>query len=292
MCCCAFRAGGLQTVRPFCIMILIHLSDLHFGRLASRAVVEDLQEEVRRQAPDLVVISGDLTQRARPRQFRAARAFLEALPAPVLVVPGNHDVYPWWHPLSRLVRPLARYRRYISDNLRPSFVSDEVAVLGLNTAHGATIKGGRLAAEDLAFLQTFFAAVPPATVRILVIHHHLMQLQAVGPHDVARGARQALEAAAEAGVEFILCGHLHVAHVEPAEVQPRGHRLVIVSAGTATSSRGRSPHRNKNFYNVIRIEREAVQIEERCYEPTLRRFVGFREHRFERTYLSSKFRCA
>lgn len=269
-------------------MVIVHLSDLHFGRLASGAVVEDLLVEVRRQRPDLVVVSGDLTQRARPRQFRAARAFLEALPAPTLVVPGNHDVYPWWRPLSRLARPLARYRRYITDDLRPAFVHDAVAVLGLNTAHGATVKGGRLSAEDLAYLPTFFATVPPSAVRMLVIHHHLVQLQAVGPHDVARGARRALEAIARAGIEFILCGHLHVAHVEPVVVQPDGHRVVIVSAGTATSSRGRGPHRNRNFYNVLRIEADAVQVEERCYEPARRAFVDFRRHRFEREKLPGK----
>ncbi|BBM72688.1 metallophosphoesterase family protein [Rhodothermus marinus] len=269
-------------------MVIAHLSDLHFGRLASGAVVEDLLAEVRRQAPDLVVISGDLTQRARPRQFRAARAFLEALPATTLVVPGNHDVYPWWRPLSRLVRPLARYRRYITTDLRPSFVNDEVAVLGLNTAYGATVKGGRLTAEDLAYLQAFFATVPPSAVRMLVIHHHLVQLQAVGPHDVARGARRALEVIARAGIEFILCGHLHVAHVEPVVVQPDGHRVVIVSAGTATSSRGRGPHREKNFYNIIRIEKETVQVEEHCYEAATHRFIDFRQHRFSRKTLPRK----
>ncbi len=263
-------------------MVMVHLSDLHFGRLASKAVVEDMLAEVRCQAPDLVVISGDLTQRARPRQFRAARAFLEALPAPVLVVPGNHDVYPWWRPLSRLVRPLARYRRYITEELRPAFVNDQVAILGLNTAYGATVKGGRLAAEDLAYLQTFFAAAPSSAVRILVIHHHLVQLQAVGSHDVARGARRALNVIARAGIEFILCGHLHVAHVEPVVVQPDDHRVVIVSAGTATSSRGRGPHRNRNFYNVLRIEADTVQIEERYYDPAQRTFINFRQHRFEK----------
>lgn len=266
-------------------MVLVHLSDLHFGRLASKAIVEDLLREVRRQEPDLVVVSGDLTQRARPRQFRAAQAFLEALPAPVLVVPGNHDVYPWWRPLSRLMRPLARYRRYISSALRPSFVCDEVAVLGLNTAHGTTVKGGRFTAEDLRYLQMFFATAPPTAVRILVIHHHLVQLQAVGSHDVARGARQALEAAARAGVAFVLCGHLHMAHVEPVVVQPNGHALVIISAGTATSSRGRGLYRDKNFYNLMRIEKEGVTIEEHCHDPAYRRFVRFRTHYFGRSSL-------
>ncbi|WP_243664126.1 metallophosphoesterase family protein [Rhodothermus marinus] len=204
------------------------------------------------------------------------------------MVPGNHDVYPWWRPLSRLVRPLARYRRYITTDLRPSFVNDEVAVLGLNTAYGATVKGGRLTAEDLAYLQTFFATVPFSAMRMLVIHHHLVQLQAVGPHDVARGARQALEAVARAGVECILCGHLHVAHVEPVVVQPDGHRVIIVSAGTATSSRGRGPHRDRNFYNVLRIEAGAVQIEERCYDPAARRFIDFRQYCFAREKLPHK----
>ncbi|WP_237181700.1 metallophosphoesterase family protein [Rhodothermus bifroesti] len=262
-------------------MRLLHLSDLHFGRLASQTIVADLLAEARRQAPDLVVVSGDLTQRARPRQFQAARAFLEALPAPWLVVPGNHDVYPWWRPLSRLWRSLARYRHYITQSLRPSWVTDTIALLGLNTAHGATIKGGRLTTEDLTYLQTFFAAAPPQALRILVIHHHLVHLQDIGPHDVVRDARQALEAVAQAGIHVILCGHLHIAHVAPVLLQPQW-QLLVVSAGTATSSRGRGPHRHQNFYNLLEVTPQTLRIETYRYHPEARTFTLTQTQTFER----------
>jgi 3',5'-cyclic AMP phosphodiesterase CpdA len=262
-------------------MRLLHLSDLHFGRLASRTIVADLLAETHRQAPDLIVVSGDLTQRARPSQFRAAHAFLESLPAPWLAVPGNHDVYPWWRPLSRLWRPLARYHRYITRTLRPSWVTDTVAVLGLNTAYGSTIKGGRLTSADLTYLQTFFAAAPPQALRILVIHHHLVQLQAIGPHDVVREAQRALEAVTQAGVDVILCGHLHIAHIAPVFLQPN-HQLLVVSAGTATSSRGRGPHRRQNFYNLLHISSAGLRIETYRYQPPMRTFTLMQSATFER----------
>ena len=100
-------------------------------------------EHVAQLKPDLVVVSGDLTQRARIEQFKEARRFLDSLPSPQIVVPGNHDV-PLYDVLSRFARPLARYRRYITEDLEPFYADDEIAVLGLNTARSLTIKGGRI----------------------------------------------------------------------------------------------------------------------------------------------------
>ena len=119
---------------------LAHLSDLHFGRV-ERGVLDALRERLWQVQPDLVVVSGDLTQRARARQFREARAFLDTLPQPQLVVPGNHDV-PLYNVLARFLAPLAGYRRFVAEDVEPSFVDEEIAVLGLNTARSFTWKGG------------------------------------------------------------------------------------------------------------------------------------------------------
>ncbi|MDX1531927.1 MAG: metallophosphoesterase, partial [Rhodothermales bacterium] len=114
-------------------------------------------------------------------------------------------------------------------------------------------------------------------------HHHLVRLRALGPHDVARGAKRALEAAAQSGVELILCGHLHQSHVEHVEIDVElGHRLVIASAGTATSSRGRRSNRKVNFYNHICVWPEAFVVEERRFEPDSTAFEPERASRFER----------
>ncbi len=246
---------------------IAHLSDVHFGRIEHPGIVGALVEEINASAAGLVVVSGDLTQRARKRQFRAAAAMLEAFEPPVLVVPGNHDVYPWWRPLSRLVRPLDRFRRYIRDDLHPSFEAAGVAVMGLNSAIGHTVKGGRITKGQLRRLRAFFAAQPEPVFKVLAVHHHLSQLSAIGPHDVARNARRALEAASEAGVDLLLCGHLHVSHVEPVMVVPANHRIVIASAGTATSNRGRGLHSGVNFYNRICVFRQSFTIDERKFDP-------------------------
>ena len=96
---------------------IIHLSDLHFGRV-HRPALAPLAAAIERIKPDFIAISGDLTQRARPGQFREARAFLDALPAPYLVVPGNHDV-PLYNVVQRVLKPLAKYRRIVSTDLEP-----------------------------------------------------------------------------------------------------------------------------------------------------------------------------
>jgi len=127
--------------------VLAHLSDLHFGR-SEAAVVSSLVSALEKVRPDLIVISGDLTQRARPAQFREARAFLDALGAPTLVVPGNHDV-PLYNVLQRFFTPLGRYRRYIGRDTEPVYHDEEIAVVGVNTARAATFKGGRVAAGQL-----------------------------------------------------------------------------------------------------------------------------------------------
>jgi 3',5'-cyclic AMP phosphodiesterase CpdA len=254
-------------------MILAHLSDIHFGRIAYPEIVDGLVEEVNSSEVDLVVVSGDLTQRARPSQYRAARAMLDAFDPPTLVVPGNHDVYAWWRPATRVFDPLRRYRKYISDDLLPTFEGEGAAVLGINSAYGRTVKGGRIGSAALARIGSFFGKQPEDTFKVLVVHHHLMQIQALGSHDVARNAQQTLAQAAAVGVDLILCGHLHVSHIEPVELERLDHRLVIASAGTATSNRGRPPHHATNFYNRIEIRADAFVIEERRYDPEQHGFV-------------------
>jgi 3',5'-cyclic AMP phosphodiesterase CpdA len=263
-------------------MTIAHLSDLHFGRIAHDGIVDALVGEVNARADDLVVLSGDLTQRARPSEFEAARAMLSSLAPPTLVVPGNHDVYPWWRPVRRLWTPLRRFKRYVTEDLVPRFVRDGVAVLGISTAYGATIKGGRVRPSARRALRAFFGGTNEGLFKVLVVHHHLSTLRSLGVHDVARQARRTLDAAAETGVHLILCGHLHVSHVEPLQVVPGEHRIVVASAGTATSNRGRSDEGPINRYNVVTVSDDAFQIEERRFVPADGNFVEDRTTRFDR----------
>lgn len=254
---------------------LAHLSDVHFGRIRDQAIVDALVDEVNAAQVDAVLVSGDLTQRARRWQYQAAAAFLERFRAPVLVVPGNHDVYAWWYPAGRLGLPLRRYRRYITPDLTPTLDAPGVAILGVNSAHGWTVKGGRIGQRAQRMMQSYFGGEDEGRLRVLVVHHHLKRLVALGEHDVVRGSRKALELASTCKIDLILCGHLHRSTVEV--IDAHGHPIVVASAGTATSDRGREEVRTTNLYNQIRVEADSFTIEERRYDDEARCFVAERE---------------
>ena len=280
-------ARASQAVSPPGGFLVAHLSDVHFGRISDARVIDAIVADVNGAGPALVVVSGDLTQRARTREFQAARAMLDRFTAPVLVVPGNHDVRAWWHnPIDRLWRSSKRFRQFVSADVTPEFTAPGLAAFGLNSAHGWTIKGGRIRPEHVDEMSAFFDRQPAGAFRVLVVHHHLLLLEGLGDHDVSRGARRALEAAARARVDLILCGHLHTSHVAPVELAPAPgdvHRVVIASAGTATSDRGRGVDANVNFYNWIQVKPGGFTVCERRYDAGAHRFGDARQSSFERT---------
>ncbi len=268
---------------------IAHLSDVHFGKIAHPAIVGALIDDVNGGGVRLVALSGDLTQRARRREFAAAKGMIDAFGPPVVVVPGNHDVRAWWHdPLSRVWRSTSRFRRLISPVRVPVFTAPGVVAVGINSAHGLTVKGGRIRPEALQEMERVFAEAPPDAFRVLIVHHHLLQLTALGDHDVSRGARRALAVARRAGVDLVLCGHLHRSHVESIEVappsprDPDGYRLVVASAGTATSSRGRAENAGANFYNWIDVSADTFAVAERRFDPGTGTFAEVRRFEFVR----------
>ena len=130
------------------------MSDLHFGRVDA-TLIDPLIKVVASIKPDLVVVSGDLTQRARSVEFKAARNFLDELPSPQIVVPGNHDV-PLYNMAERMLRPLSKFRRYITSDLEPAYVDEEISVMGINTARSMVIKNGRINQEQIAAVHAQF----------------------------------------------------------------------------------------------------------------------------------------
>jgi 3',5'-cyclic AMP phosphodiesterase CpdA len=227
---------------------IVHLSDLHLGRV-DRVVVEALHGDVERARPDLVVVSGDLTMRARRAQFAAARRLLDQLPVPQLVVPGNHDV-PLYDVARRFIAPLGRYRAMIESDLSPTYLDEALAVRGINTARSTTADG-RVGRHEMIALQEWFAEAGGSRLRVLVAHHPFAPVAAGG--SVVGRHVEALAAAAEARVDLILGGHVHLGYAPDPLLTHRAlrHRMVVLVAGTATSTRRRG---EPNGYNVLRYE--------------------------------------
>jgi len=250
---------------------LVHLSDVHFGRVDA-AIIEPLIKTVSDLKPDVVVVSGDLTQRARSEQFREARAFLDRLPMPQIVVPGNHDV-PLYNVFSRFVQPLDRYRRYITNDLEPFYADDEIAVLGVNTARSLTFKGGRVNEGQVALMRRKLCPFDKNIVKIIVTHHPFDLPEGYNDSELVGRARMAMKTLADCGADVFIAGHLHVSHTGHTAKRYKigDHSALVVQAGTATSTRGRG---EANSFNVIRIEHPNITVERLEWQPAQTSFAG------------------
>ncbi|MEO8294039.1 MAG: metallophosphoesterase, partial [Gemmatimonadota bacterium] len=191
---------------------VIQISDLHFGTILE-PTIEPLVRHISALAPDLVITSGDLTQRARRDQFTDAKNFLARLPEPQMVIPGNHDV-PAYNLWRRLMEPLDRYKKMITPDLCPTFFDDEIAVVALNSARALVIKGGSLSEKQVNWaVEQFEKRSSSDQVRIVVAHHPFdipPRLQGV---DIIGGAEYAIHRFAQCGVDLFLGGHLHLVYV-------------------------------------------------------------------------------
>ena len=250
--------------------ILLQLSDLHFGRIDER-LLAPLVEAAASVKPDLVIVSGDLTQRARSKQFHAAKTFLNLLPGPQLIVPGNHDV-PMHNPIARFFYPLAGYRRHFSNDPEPSYQDEEIAVLGLNSSRSLTIQDGRLNDQQIERLVTVFGSVPHDITKILVCHHPFRLPPGAENHRVVGGAARVLAAMATCGADVVLSGHLHTTFVGCSALQDdgTGRTILLSQAGTATSTRLRGQEAS---FNVLRIRAKTIEFQPYVWETKQLGFV-------------------
>jgi len=263
---------------------IVHLSDLHFGRI-DPTIPPALLSAIVAAAPDLVVISGDLTQRARVVEFQAAAHFLAQLPTPRLVIPGNHDV-PLYNVLRRWLSPLERYRRFITNDLAPYFEDSEIAAVGVNTARALTFKDGRINRPQIVAAMRRFESCAKDVTRIVVTHHTFdaPEPDAGGQaaHKLVGRADMAMAGFLLAGVDIILSGHLHRSGVgATTERYPLpGRAALLIRAGTATSTRRRG---EVNAFNVIRIARPDIAVECMVWRPDEAKFALASAERFTRT---------
>jgi 3',5'-cyclic AMP phosphodiesterase CpdA len=258
---------------------IVHISDLHFGRIDPETI-EPLVQVIQELDPRIVAISGDLTQRARSVEFQQAREFLSRLPQPQVVVPGNHDIP--HHPLARFVRPLAKYKKHISEDLGPFYQDDEIAVLGINTARSLTTKYGRINTEQMRYIRARMCAAGPGVLKFLVTHHPFDLPANARPRDLVGRAEQAMERLAECGVDVLLAGHMHVSHAGHTSERYRidGYSALFVQAGTATSTRGRG---EPNSLNVLHAAPPDIVVERLSWSPQNRRFECVSKEAFHHT---------
>jgi 3',5'-cyclic AMP phosphodiesterase CpdA len=259
---------------------LVHLSDLHFGRI-DQTLIGPLVDVIEQLQPDLIAVSGDLTQRARREQFQAARAFLSALPVPQIVVPGNHDV-PLYNVPARFLHGLRRYRRYISADLEPFYADSEVVVLGLNTARSLTFKGGRINTAQIAHTQERLRPFGDEVIKIIVTHHPFDLPEQYARQALVGHAQMAMERWSGSRIDVFLAGHLHISHAGPTSlrINRSGRSAILVQAGTATSTRNRG---EVNAFNVIRIQPPEIIVERFTWQQERQIFIASAMNSFQRT---------
>lgn len=270
---------------------LLHVSDLHFGRHSVRAQVEGVERLIAEEKFNAIVISGDLTQRTRAREYAHARAFVEHADghAPVMVVPGNHDTAWWTAPMGiGSVKAMhSRYRRYIAADLEPVMRIQGATIVGLNSAHGVRLFTmtarprdisvvGALRPEQWDAAQALFAAAPAGDLKILVFHHNLLRGEISNRWGLSSRSRGITKAAAT-GADLVLCGHDHQVDVEGLNMN--GRRMVVACASTLTTRvRGGGP----GSINVIEVEDKTMQVNVMQWHPESKTFERMVWSRFTR----------
>jgi 3',5'-cyclic AMP phosphodiesterase CpdA len=250
-------------------------------------VAEALLQAIPSLAPDVIVVSGDLTQRATRQQFEQAKQFFDRFPkVPLLVIPGNHDVA-LWRIFERLFRPHALYCEIISPDLNPVLRVGNVMLVGLDsTAPRRSISNGRLDRHQLRRSAEVFAKAPDDVTRVVVAHH-----QFAPGHDrvfdiAMPGARRAIDCFVEQKVEMILGGHLHRSYIgNSLNFFPGHHRdrgVIIVQCGTTTSRRGTGGERDENTFNLIEAGSENLAVTHYLYYENDCQFAPLSKHLFPR----------
>lgn len=270
-------------------MIIFHASDIHFGKPHLPGLSEALVRHVHELGPDAAVISGDLTQRAKVAEYRAARAFLDALaPHPLIVTAGNHDVplYRFWE---RLFVPYRNYCSIIGPDRDPVLdvgggagTPDRARFVALDSSSPRrAIVNGRVTARQLEHAERSFAAAPAGAFRVLVVHHNLFAPEDEPKAPPLRGAGRILDRLPRWGVDLVLSGHIHRSYLGGGGEGPgpQGDVPMIV-AGTASSNRGRGRERGRNSFNLIRVDESGIEATVYLYSGEAGRFLPSESRRY------------
>ncbi len=268
------------------MLTILHGSDLQCGTPYRLPAAEAFQAAARALDPDVVVIAGDLTQRAKPREYRAVREYLRGFGStPVVVTPGNHDVplYRFWE---RLAAPYRNWRRYVDASLDVVTRVEGAVIVALNSsAPRRAIVGGRLDSAQLEFAERALNDAAPDDARVLVVHHHFVPTAGDEGGRPLPNARRLLERFEAMGVDLVLGGHIHQTRIETSRTlipEGEGPGIVLVRCGTTASSRGRGREAGRNSFNIVRIAQEEVEVLPHLSAPGSERFEAQDPRRFPR----------
>jgi 3',5'-cyclic AMP phosphodiesterase CpdA len=244
-------------------MRLVHVSDLHFGAV-SPLLPDALKSAILAAKPEVLVVSGDLTQRGRASEFQEARSFLDSIPLPQLVVPGNHDVPRWWLLWERFRRPWSHYRKFIQTDLEPVWTSPDLFIVGANSARVAgwhpDWSRGKLTRHQMDRLVRLGTQAEADALRVLVVHHPpAAPPQGIKRHLIGR-QREFSESVNRAGVDLVLAGHFHISYAQtlPLTGGESSRNCVLSAVSTATSHRLKG---EPNGFHVIEGDSHGIVIQ-------------------------------
>jgi 3',5'-cyclic AMP phosphodiesterase CpdA len=233
--------------------IILHISDTHFGT-EQVSVVEALLQLYAQEKPDLVIASGDITQRARRSQFRTASEFFSHMSAPMIVIPGNHDI-PLFNLALRFFAPYANYARAFGRNMQPEFISSDLLVIGVNTTRPHRHVDGEVSAEQIKYVGERLACAQAGHLKVVITHQPVHVITSADEINLLHGCHEAVDAWTKSSVDLILGGHIHLPYVRPLHAEGATQRAWAVQAGTALSSRVRG--NVPNSVNIIRYDYNA-----------------------------------
>ncbi len=261
------------------MQLIAHLSDLHFGQ-SNPEMTAAVHDQLEKLQPELVVVSGDLTERARRGEFLQARDFLSSLPGRKLAVSGNHDVS-HWSMFGPLTNPMRRFRRWVEADPAPCYHNAGMLVLGVNPARHDTDQIHLTAAEAESVRKRLCSFKEPL-FKIVAIHHPFDLRECYAQRELVGAARLTLEKLASCGADILLTGHFHHGHASGSvsRYQIPGRSTLVVQAGTATSLRSGS---QPNSFNLIRLEPPLIQVEVLGWDPRLATFATLTSNTFKRT---------
>lgn len=253
---------------------IAHISDLHFGKIQSRDLLTALRQDVNNYNLDLIVVTGDHTQRSRRREWLQARGFMKSLKSPLLAVQGNHDIPPYWEPFSRLVYSRARFDHYLGDLATDLFIIRDIIFVGIDSIDPRKTTGGTVDSKSLMERIHRLLSERSLYKLVLCLHHPLYDYSCSQAPGIVADYDHLVSQLAGSGCSMVLHGHLHqsLSAIEKTTYGPVLH----ICAGTATSSRSRETLLPRQSYNLISFRQSEVEVDQRGYNPGFKRFESFK----------------